>query len=143
MDERQDLGMIEGRRRVAEELLASTTFKDGLRLFLKNMDPDDGPAMVRTLMGRDVEVPLAVTSSLPVVANCLIRSAMELVRLVRSQYPAPLLAGMAEALLKDIDRETLARLIREAGELGRDLAPAFSAFADALREQPQDGKEPA
>ena len=141
MDIRQDQGMTENRTRMAEELLASTSFKDSLRLFMKNIDPESGPALVRTLMGSDVEVPLAVMSTMPVVANCLIKIAMELVAQVRGTYPAPLLAGMAESLLQDVDRETLAGLIREIRDLGRDLAPAFSAFSRAVEEQSREGKE--
>ncbi|MRR36253.1 hypothetical protein EG829_16575 [bacterium] len=141
MDESQNMGMIENRRMIAEELLASTSFKDSLRLFMKNIDPESGPVLVRTLMGRDVEVPLAVMSTMPVIANCLIKIAMELVAQVRGKYPAPLLAGMAESLLQDVDRETLACLIREIRDLARDLAPAFSAFSQAVEEQSREGKE--
>ena len=140
MDARTDTGMIESRTRAAEELLASTAFKDGLRLFLKNIDPDSAPGLVRTLMGTDAEVPLALMSAFPAVANCLVKAAMELLTLIR-QYPAPMLAGMVEALLKDIDTATLSRLIREARGIGRDLDPVLSAFVQAVEEQSSSGKE--
>lgn len=140
MDARTDTGMIESRTRAAEELLASTAFKDGLRLFLKNIDPDSAPGLVRTLMGTDAEVPLALMSAFPAVANCFVKAAMELLTLLR-QYPAPMLAGMVEALLKDIDTATLSRLIREARGIGRDLAPVLSAFVQAVEEQSSSGKE--
>jgi len=140
MDNRQDTGMLENQTRVAEELLASTSFKDSLRLFLKNLDPESGPALVRTLMGKDVEVPMAVMSAMPLIANCLIKIAMELVVQVR-KYPAPLLTGMTESLLQDVDRETLVRLIRESRELGKDMAPVFRAFSESLEEQSSKEKE--
>ncbi|HOS97379.1 MAG TPA: hypothetical protein PLR71_01895 [Deltaproteobacteria bacterium] len=141
MDEAANTGLIEGRTRVAEELLASTTFKDSLRMFLRNIDPGAGPGLVRTILGKDTEVPLAVMSSLPAMANCLIGIAMELVVQVRSIYPPPLLAGMVASLLEDVDRRSLACLIHELRDLGRDLAPAFSAFAKAVEEQSLKGKE--
>jgi hypothetical protein len=141
MDESQNTDITEHRRRAAEELLASTPFKDSLRLFLKDIDPEAGPTLVRTLMGKDPEVPLAVMSTLPVVANCLFRTAMELVKLIR-QYPPPLLAGMIEALLQDVDRETLSCLIREGRDLGKIIAPALSKLAGAVQEQSSAGKEP-
>lgn len=141
MDEAANTGLIEGRTRMAEELLASTTFKDSLRLFLRNIDPEGGPELVRTLLGKDVEVPLAVMSTLPAVVNCLIRMAMELVVQVRGTYPPPLLAGMVESLLEDVDRETLACLVSQVRDLGKDLAPVLNAFSQAVREQSREGKE--
>ena len=140
MDDMQNTGILEKQIRVAEELLASTTFKDSLRLFLKNINPESGPVLVRTLMGRDVEVPLAVISAMPAVANCLIKIAMELVVQVR-KYPAPLLTGMTESLLEDVDKETLARLIKEIRALGRDMAPVFRAFSQSVEEQSFEEKE--
>jgi hypothetical protein len=126
---------------VAEELLTSTTFKDSLRLFLRNIDPGAGPGLVRTLLGKDVEVPLAVMSTLPAVANCLIGIAMELLVQVRGKYPPPLLAGMVESLLEDVDRESLKGLISQMRDLGRDLAPVIDAFSEAIQEQSREGKE--
>ena len=140
MDDIQNTGILEKQIRVTEELLASTVFKDSLRLFLKNINPESGPVLVRTLMGRDVEVPLAVISAMPVVANCLIQIAMELVVQVR-KYPVPMLAGMTESMLRDVDKETLARLIREIRGLGRDMAPVFKAFAQSIEEQSFEEKE--
>lgn len=140
MDDRQETGILEKQIRVADELLASTTFKDSLRLFLKNMDPESGPLLVRTIMGKDAEVPIAVISAMPVVTNCLIQIAMELVLQVR-KYPAPMLAGMTESLLQDVDKETLARLIREIRELGKDMAPVFRAFSESLEELSSKEKE--
>jgi len=140
MDNRQDTGMLESRTKVAEELLASTSFKDSLRLFLKNIDPESAPALVRTLMGKDVAVPMAVMSAMPMIANCLIKIAMEMVVQIR-KYPAPMLTGMAEYLLQDVDRETLVQLIREIQELGKDMAPVLRAFSESLEEQSSKEKE--
>ncbi len=141
MDEAANTGLIEGRTRVAEELLASASFKDSLRLFLRNIDPEAGPGLVRTILGKDPEVPLAVTGALPVIANCFIKIAAELVVQVRRTYPPPLLAGMVESLLEDVDRQTLACLIHDLRDLGSDLAPVFGAFAKAVEEQALRGKE--
>jgi hypothetical protein len=141
MEESTNTGMIENRRRIADELLASTSFKDSLRLFLKNIDPEAGPGLVRTLLGKDVEVPMAVLSTLPAIANCLIKVSIELVVQVRSKYPPPLLAGMTQSLLHDVDSETLAGLIKEIRELAKDLAPAFSAFSQSVEVRTSTEKE--
>lgn len=140
MDAKERIGMMERRRLAAREVLSSTTFKDGLRLFLKDIDPGSGREFVRTLLETDAEVPMALVSTLPAVANTLIGMAMELVLQVRGRYPAPLLAGMAASLLQDVDRETLVCLIGEARKLGQDLAPALSAFARAVEEGSSAGE---
>ena len=140
MDNRQDTGILENQTNVAEELLASTSFKDSLRLFLKNIDPESGPALVRTLMGKDVEVPMAVMSAMPLIANCLIKIAMEMVVQIR-KYPAPLLTGMTQSMLQDVDRETLVRLISVVRHLGKYMAPVFSAFSESLEESSSTAKE--
>lgn len=141
MEEYTNMGMIENRRKVADELLSSTSFKDSMRLFLKNIDPEAGPGFVRTIMGKDVEVPMAVMSTMPAMANCLIKIAFELVVQIRGKYPPPLLAGMMESMLQDIDGRTLACLFKEIRELSEDLAPAFSAFLQAVEVQDSKGKE--
>jgi hypothetical protein len=127
MEERSNMGYLETRSRIMEELLEKTAFKDSLRLFLKNIDPEDTARLVRILLGTDIEVPLAVTGALPVLANSLIRAGHELVVQVRDKFSPELLAGFAESLLEEIDKETLASLINDGRALGKDLAPVFQA----------------
>jgi hypothetical protein len=127
MTEHTDKGIIETKSRVLDEILSKTAFKDSLRLFLKNIDPNSCAELVRTLLGKDIEVPLAFTGALPVLANCLIKAGHELIVQVREKFPPALLAGFVESLLDEIDKETLARLIAESRALGNDLAPVFLA----------------
>lgn len=132
MNESVNTGFMERRRKVIEEALGRPSFKDSLRLFLKDIDPGAGPELVRTILGKDVEVPLAVVSSLPSLANLFIRAGLELITQVRSNYPSPMLAGMVAALLRDVDTETLAGLMAGMKELGRDLGPVWQEFEQAL-----------
>lgn len=143
MVDREPIVMTGNRGTLAEELLASTTFKDSLRMLLKHIDPESGPELVRTLLGKDPEVPMALLSVLPILANTFIRSALEFVSLLRSIYPSQLLAGMVESLLQDVDREALVSLIREARALGSELAPVLDAFARAVEDPSSTGKEAA
>jgi hypothetical protein len=138
MNESASTGFPENRKKILEEALGQPSFKDSLRLFLKDIDPEAGPGLVRTILGKDIEVPLAVVSSLPAMANFLIRAAMELVTQVRSKYPAQMLAGMVQALLQDVDRETLASLVTEMKQLGRDLAPAWQEFLQTIEAQEKE-----
>jgi hypothetical protein len=65
---------------------------------------------------------------------------MEMVVQIR-KYPAPLLTGMTQSMLQDVDRETLVRLIREVRKLGKDMAPVFRAFSESLEEPSSKEKE--
>jgi hypothetical protein len=127
MEKRPNMGFIETRNRIMDELLEKTAFKDSLRLFLKNIDPDSCAELVRTLLGKDIEVPLAFAGALPVIANCFIKAGHELIVQVREKFSPALLASFVESLLDEIDKDTLAHLIAESRALGNDLAPVFLA----------------
>ena len=135
MEEHANRGFIEARANVLGELLDKTAFKDSLRLFLKNIDPETSPHLVRTLLGRDIEVPLAVAGALPALANAVIKAVCELIVQVREKFPAPMLASFVESLLSDIDKEDLARLIREINDLGNDLGPVFRSAWKAVQDK--------
>lgn len=127
MEDHARRGFIETKADVLGEVLGKTAFKESLRLFLKDIDPEHGPLFVRTLLERDIEVPLAVAGALPAIANSLIKAACELIVQVREKFPAPLLAGFVESLLADIDKDDLARLVTEFNDLARDLGPIVHA----------------
>ena len=94
MEERSNMGFIETRSRIIDELLEKTAFKDSLRLFLKNIDPNSCAELVRTLLGKDIEVPLALAGALPVIANCFIKAGHELIVQVRDKFSPELLAEL-------------------------------------------------
>jgi hypothetical protein len=135
MEETLNTGLIESRSRVLEELFAKTAFKDSLRLFLKSIDPHGSTQLVRTVLGTDIEVPLAVAGALPAIANCFIKAGMELIVQVREKFPPEVLGGFVESLLDEIDKETLARLMAQGRALGKDLAPVFLAAWKALEDK--------
>jgi hypothetical protein len=78
---------------------------------------------------------------MPAIANCLIKIAFELVVQIRGKYPPPLLAGMMESMLQDVDSRTLSCLFKEIRDLSKDLTPAFSAFLQTVEVQDSTGKE--
>jgi hypothetical protein len=127
MDERSTMGYLKTKSRIMEELLEKTAFKDSLRLFLKNIDPNSGADLVRILLNKDIEVPLAFAGVLPVLVNCFIKAGHELIVQVREKFSPELLASFVESLLDEIDKDTLASLISEGRALGNDLAPSFLA----------------
>lgn len=135
MEESPSRGFIETKAGVLGELMDKTAFKDGMRLFLKNIDPENSPMLVRTLLARDIEVPLAVVGALPALANAVVKAACELLAQVRGKFPAPLLVSFAESLLADIDKDDLARLLSELNDLARELGPAFIAAWKAVQDK--------
>jgi hypothetical protein len=120
-------GFFDSTSRVVEEAIGKTAFKDGLRLFLKNIDPENSPQLVRVLMGKDIEVPLAFVSTLPAIVNAIIRALDELIIQVNDKFSPPLLSSFVESLLDEIDKETLARFVTNARVLVQDFSPLFQA----------------
>ena len=135
MEEHANRGFIEAKANVLGELLDKTAFKDGLRLFLKNIDAENSTMLVRTLLGRDIEVPLAVMGALPSLANAFIRAACELIVQVREKFPAPLLASFVESLLSDLDKDDLAQLVAEVNDLAADIGPVFKAAWKSVQDK--------
>ena len=130
MDMHSDRGLLDMQSRVLAGLLSKTSFKDSLQALLRNIDPENSPKIIRTLMETDPEVLLSVMSALPAVADCVIRAADELLRRIRAQYPPELLQGFARSLLEEIDRESLARVISQARQLSKELSPVVREALD-------------
>ncbi|HQJ07671.1 MAG TPA: hypothetical protein PLF54_01625 [Deltaproteobacteria bacterium] len=128
-------GIIDAGGRMIGELMEKTAFKDSLRALLQNIDPENGPQLVRTVLEKDIEVPLSIVSSLPGIANTLILMADELIRQVLEKFPPPLLTAFIESLLAEIDREALARVIEGSRQIVRDLSPVFREAIDAAGQE--------
>jgi c-di-GMP-related signal transduction protein len=135
MAEQVNRGFFEAQSRIVEEALGKPAFKDSLRLFLKNIDPENSPRLVRAVMGKDIEVPLALLSTLPSLANAFIHALDEIVVQVREKFSPPLLASFMESILDEIDKETLARVITNARALADDLSPSFREIIDVLEDK--------
>jgi len=125
MDIPTDRGLLDMKSRVLARLMADTAFKDSLRDLLMNIDPENSRKLVRTFMGRDLEVPLALVSALPAVANCLIKAADELITLIHDQFSPELLREFARSLMSGIDRESLLRASAGARRLADELSPVL------------------
>ena len=139
MTEIEARGIIDSKRRIIEELLEKTAFKDSLRLFLRNIDPENTPQLIRSLLSKDIEVTLALMSSLPALANVVILALDELISQVREKFTPALLNDFVESLLDDIDRESLAHLMSGVKELSDQLSPVFKSLWKAVDEQTKEG----
>lgn len=141
MEIQSNRGIIDAGSRVIGELMLKTTFKDSLRALLQNIDPENAPQLVRTVLEKDIEVPLSVVSALPAVANSLILMADELIRQVNTQFPPPLLQAFIGSLLSEIDIKTLAQVIENARQMVQDLSPAFRETLEAPEQKLAAGAE--
>ena len=139
MAEHKGRGIIDAQSRILEELFDKTAFKDGLRHFLRNIDPENSPKLVRTLLGKDIEVTLALMAALPELINALILALDELISQVRVKFPPALLNDFVRSLLDDIDREALTRVMTGTKELGDQLSPVFREALKAAHEQTKEG----
>ncbi|MCK9265110.1 MAG: hypothetical protein M0R18_15075 [Deltaproteobacteria bacterium] len=138
MNSHTSRGLLDMESRVLDRLLSKTAFKDNLRALLRNIDPENSPRLVRTLLEKDPEVPLAIVCALPAIANCFIKAAEELLTRIQSQYPPALLQGFARSLLQEVDRESLARVAARVTQLGEDLSPVVNEVFGS----PGPGKKP-
>jgi len=139
MAEHEGRGIIDAQSRILEELLDKTAFKDGLRHFLRNIDPENSPKLVRAFLGKDIEVTLALVAALPELINALILALDELISQVREKFPPALLKDFVQSLLDDIDREALSRVMTGTKELGDQLTPVFREALKAAHEQTKEG----
>jgi hypothetical protein len=139
MAEYEGRGIIDSQSRILEELLEKTAFKDGLRHILLNIDPENSPQLVRTLMSKDIEGTLALISVLPALANAVILALDELISQVREKFSPALLNDFVQSLLEDIDRETLARVMSGMKELSDQLSPVFKTAWKAADKQGKEG----
>ncbi|HOJ13431.1 MAG TPA: hypothetical protein PLS81_08535 [Deltaproteobacteria bacterium] len=145
MDDTAITGFIETQAGLLHDFMSSPPAKDMLRLALKDIDPESGRRLVRTLMTTDPEVPLAVAGSLPRAANLIIKALLELATLVRRSYPAPLLTGFVGSLLEEVDRKDLALLRSEIAFFVREIGPVVKAWLESLDtlsgDDPAEGSE--
>jgi len=141
MTSQANRGIIDAGNRVLGQVLAKTSFKDNLRTLLMNIDPENAPALIRTFLGKDVEVPLAIVSALPSVVNAFIAMADEFARQLNEKFPEPLLQGFAASLVNEIDLKTLASAQEGITRLVHILMPVFLEVKTQLEEKQGCKKE--
>lgn len=135
-DQGQKRGIIDSKNRILEDLLGKTAFKDALRQILNNIDPENSPQLVRTLIGKDIEVALSLVAALPSIANALILALDELLHQIKDNFPLQLIADITESLVNEVDTDALARVMDGMSDLNRDLSPIFRAALVSATDRP-------
>jgi len=127
MSETIDRGVLDALDRMLASAIGRPAFKDGARILLTNLDPQGAPQLVRTLLWRDVELPLGILGALPHLA--------ELLRQVEGKFSPELLDGFAASLLEDIDKQALAEILTRGQPLVARLAPLIERAWEEVQAQ--------
>lgn len=114
---------------ILREVLGTPVFKDILRTNLNHVNPSSGSDLVKTLMGQDPEVFLALVSTLPAIVNALTRACLELGVQLQDKFPAELLKSYLEALYRDLDTKDL----KECGKVWGGLVSSLWEASSELR----------
>lgn len=132
-------GPVDGAARVLRELLRTPRFKASVRIILRDLDPENGALLVRTLMFEDPEFFLSLVSAAPALANTAIAGLDEALAQAAAFPPGVLtgfMAGMVESLdargLGHATGQALALSAKLAAAGDRDLAVATSAFWEGV-----------
>jgi len=122
---------------ILKEILRTPLFKDILRDYLSNIDPKNGPSMVKTLVWEDPEVILSVMGALPAIINWVIGALSELGKQITGAFPPQLLKGFIVSIVDDIDTNTLKDGLSAYGTLIKgilDESPELGvAVIDAIK----------
>ena len=118
--------------RILKELLKKPALKDGVRTVLSNIDPASSRRFVRTLMWQDPEFFLGLISALPPVVNAVVSGIDELLIQLQEKMSPLLLHDFLLSMASCVDRETLARIIKN----GNELSVIILAIADKVIKEP-------
>jgi len=116
-------GIIDGSSRVLKELLRTPRFKETVRILEREWDPENAPALVRTLWEEDPEIFLGLAGALPSLGNAAVGALREILRHL-STFPPGMLSPFMAELVDEMDAEGLGEaaglflvlLARAAGE---------------------------
>lgn len=108
--------------RILHRLIKSPKFKSSLNIFLRGIQPEHAPGLVRALMWGDVETFMGTASALPRLVNFLILAAGEMTAQLNA-FPSEILLAFLKRLAGEVDFEALERASREARLLLEKLGP--------------------
>ncbi len=106
-------GPVEGAGRVLRELLRTPRFKESVRILLRDLDPENGALLARTLMFEDPEFFLSLLSAVPALVNTAI-AGLEEALFRAGAFPPEVLDQLIRALVEDIDTRGLGRVAGQA-----------------------------
>lgn len=132
-------GPVEGTSRVLRELLRTPRFKASVRVILRDLDPENGALLARTLMFEDPEFFLSLVGATPALLNTAIAALSEMAAQAAT-FPPGVLTGFMAGMLEQIDArglglaagQTLALSARLTATRDAELAKASSGFWEGV-----------
>jgi hypothetical protein len=110
---------------VLERFLEGPDFKENVKAMLRNINPEESPELVRTILWKDTDLILAIVAALPSIINVLIRAADMMIEEVNEKFSPELLRGFAKSLIDDIDKESAKRIVKNGTAIWTVLSPLF------------------
>jgi len=106
---------------VLKEIMGTPFIKELLWNSLVDIDPANGPKLVRDLLWEDVGVALSVVDGLPAVLNYLIGAFSELIIQVEDKFSPAMLLSVVQAVRDDLDSEPLKKAGSSMARLAQGL----------------------
>ncbi|MBN2169651.1 MAG: hypothetical protein JW738_10440 [Actinobacteria bacterium] len=103
---REQNGPIGAMAKVSRELINTPMFKKQIQLILNELDPENIPSLIHTLIWEDPDFFLQMIGTTSAVINIIIEVYCELIRNV-SQFQAPVLIETVSSVAKRIDVKTI------------------------------------
>ncbi|MBN1290153.1 MAG: hypothetical protein JXA49_11020 [Actinobacteria bacterium] len=103
---REQNGPIGAMAKVSRELINTPMFKKQIQLILNELDPENIPSLIHTLIWEDPDFFLQMIDTTSAVINILIEVYCELIRNI-SQFQAPVLIETISSIAKRIDVKTI------------------------------------
>ncbi|MDP8225002.1 MAG: hypothetical protein P9L99_16705 [Candidatus Lernaella stagnicola] len=131
-------GVIDATARVLRELLRTPKYREAMRIILREFDPENAPAFVRTVCREDPELFLAGLTATPALANALIGMCHELAVLI-GQYPPQLRASLVANIGEEVNAEQLGAALGSWLSLWKkaaantDVSQATASFAERFK----------
>jgi hypothetical protein len=122
-------GLLDAADRVLALFIDRPKVKHTARLMVRSLDPEASRRLVRTALWRDPDVLFTAVAGVPKVVNALLYAADEILKQLESKLTDRMRKDLAEALLDDIDWETLEGFLERSRRLRRELSPLLDRVA--------------
>jgi len=117
---------------VLKEILKTPVFKDILRDYLGNIDPQNGRSMAKTFLWEDTEVILAIMGALPSMINWFIGFLGEMGKQINSAFTPQLLKAFIENMGADVDKDGFKEGLSAFVALVQGILKEYPGLEDAI-----------
>jgi hypothetical protein len=105
-DQTAKKGVIDGLARIATELIKTPRHKQTIRVLLRELDPENTPALVRAITQQDPELFLSLLAGVPTFTNIGIEAAREILFALSNFTPA-MMGGFTSQIVEGVNAQRL------------------------------------